>query len=309
MYSDKGGPLQRLPRDVLTPHSLRARIAYLSQSSIFLVSNATPSLYLIELHHSRIALRQMELQKIPPSLTIDEIIERCRAPGDYLIAGKGFSNHVVHIDQNWVVKNSVTPSRAEARAQHAARQLLDLSLVYVPQVYSYFEHNGHGYIVMEHVLGHRCAVLSDPQLVKLRTMIDHLHSHTRLLPGTLGGGRPDGMVFENYDPQVGNKSISEWFSIWSRGEVVLTDLPQVLCHLDLAPRNIIWKSDGIPCLLDWASAGYYPRALELSSQLLMEGREGAFNKQLIEALSPTEAEETFSSAVLHMWSLTQIYSR
>lgn len=139
-------------------------------------------------------------------------------------------------------------------------------------------------------------------------MIEHLHSHKWPLPGSLGGGRPDGMLFENYDPLVRNDNVSEWFSIWSRGEVTLMGARQVLCHLDLAPRNIIEKSDGIPCLLDWASAGFYPRALELSSQLLMEGRDGAFNEQVIHALCCKEAEKTLSIAVLLVWQSSQRYA-
>lgn len=109
----------------------------------------------------------MEPPKKPPSLTNDQIIQRCRDPGEYLFAGKGFSNHVVYIDRNWVVKDSAHPSWSEAQAQQAARRLLDPSLVYVPQVYSDFEHNTHGYIIMERVPRDCCPALSDSQLCQV----------------------------------------------------------------------------------------------------------------------------------------------
>lgn len=62
--------------------------------------------------------------------------------------------------------------------------------------------------------------------------------------------------------------------------------PFVLCHLDIAPRNIIWCDDGCICLLDWASAGFYPRLLEYVSLHLQK------DQKLLNALGfITENEE------------------
>lgn len=36
-----------------------------------------------------------------------------------------------------------------------------------------------------------------------------------------------------------------------------------MCHLDIAPRNLLYLADGSVCLLDWATAGFYPRFFEV----------------------------------------------
>ena len=48
----------------------------------------------------------------------------------------------------------------------------------------------------------------------------------------------------------------------------------VLCHLDVAPRNILWQEDGSICLLDWEYAGFYLRVLEICAQRVLFGRNG-----------------------------------
>jgi len=37
------------------------------------------------------------------------------------------------------------------------------------------------------------------------------------------------------------------------------------CHLDLSRRNILLREDGTLVLLDWADAGFYPKALQIWS--------------------------------------------
>jgi len=53
------------------------------------------------------------------------------------------------------------------------------------------------------------------------------------------------------------------------------DLKLVLCHLDIAPRNILWldEDDGALCIVDWASAGYYPRIFEWCSLDILRGKD------------------------------------
>lgn len=41
-------------------------------------------------------------------------------------------------------------------------------------------------------------------------------------------------------------------------------IPLVLCHMDLTPRNIMELSDGSICILDWASARFYPHVFEVA---------------------------------------------
>jgi thiamine kinase-like enzyme len=60
----------------------------------------------------------------------------------------------------------------------------------------------------------------------------------------------------------------------------------VLCHLDIAPRNILWREDGSICFLDWASAGFYPRSFEFAAQNYLLGFEKNFNQMLMDAIMP-----------------------
>lgn len=65
----------------------------------------------------------------------------------------------------------------------------------------------------------------------------------------------------------------------------------VLCHLDVAPRNILWLEDDSTCFLDWASARFYPRLFEVSAQRILLGKEGTFNKIALDSLGALSYEE------------------
>ena len=82
----------------------------------------------------------------------------------------------------------------------------------------------------------------------------------------------------------------------------------MLCHLDIAPRNILWLEDGSLCLIDWASAGYYPRLFEFCAQWVVEGKDGNFNYlllKLMDALSDREIAQ--KEAILCAWRNIQKY--
>jgi hypothetical protein len=76
-------------------------------------------------------------------------------------------------------------------------------------------------------------------------------------------------------------------------------------RIDIAPRNILWQEDGSLCLVDWASAGYYPRIFEFCAQWIIEGKEGKFNKLLdsMESLSDRELAQKVS--ILRAWRNSQ----
>jgi len=70
----------------------------------------------------------------------------------------------------------------------------------------------------------------------------------------------------------------------------LTDTEIVLCHLDATPRNILLKGDSV-WLLDWASAGFYPRAFEYCAIRLncgINGQDSAYAIMLEDAISAIE---------------------
>lgn len=64
----------------------------------------------------------------------------------------------------------------------------------------------------------------------------------------------------------------------------------VLCHLDLAPRNIIKLEDGSLCLLDWASAGFYPRFFEACLLRIMEHSHGDYEIALLDRITKLTAD-------------------
>ena len=55
--------------------------------------------------------------------------------------------------------------------------------------------------------------------------------------------------------------------MWQGERISLQEEKFVFCHLDTALKNMLYLPDGPICLLDWASAGYYPRYFELAAHL------------------------------------------
>lgn len=60
--------------------------------------------------------------------------------------------------------------------------------------------------------------------------------------------------------------------------------PLILCHLDLADRNVIYGNDGSVCILDWSSAGFYPQSLEIAALHLNDFNGDQLVIQIIHAL-------------------------
>jgi len=80
-------------------------------------------------------------------------------------------------------------------------------------------------------------------------------------------------------------------------------------RIDIAPRNILWQEDGSLCLVDWASAGYYPRIFEFCAQWIIEGKEGKFNKLLLDSMeSLPDRELAQKVSILRAWRNSQKYS-
>jgi thiamine kinase-like enzyme len=83
----------------------------------------------------------------------------------------------------------------------------------------------------------------------------------------------------------------------------------VLCHLDIAPRNILLCDDGEIFVLDWASVGFYPRIFELCSQMIMGRKDGKFNSLVLNAMQdPDEDERSQLELLLMAWRGMQRYS-
>lgn len=249
--------------------------------------------------------------------TDTELIKYCANPprGCYL-GGSPYGNKVVRISSQAVVKFGVGVTEAEAINQSKAYELVDPRVVRIPKVHRYFADNEcRGYIVMDFVEGEILEPLEDPiQVMKLASILDHLASFRRIVPGPSAYGPPCGLLFfpdEGEVPFTDVKDLEQWWNsrlLPGESAAKLQGLELVLCHLDVAPRNVLWREGEAPCLIDWASAGYYPRAFEFCAQLIVEGKDGRFNRLLLDAMTKLECVESEQIApVLQAWSNMQRY--
>ena len=71
-----------------------------------------------------------------------------------------------------------------------------------------------------------------------------------------------------------------------------------LCHLDIAPRDIIWLDDDSMCLLDWECAGFYPRLFEVYLLRIDSGKDGEFNRLLFESLKALTIEKEVQAELI-----------
>jgi Phosphotransferase enzyme family len=249
--------------------------------------------------------------------TEQDLIEYCaNPPHDCILGGAPYGNKVVQISSKTVIKFGVGVTEAEAVNQSKAYELLDPKVVRIPKVHRYFSDNeDRGYIVMDLVEGEVLEPLEDPTRVRtVAGILDHLASFRQNVPGPLNHGPPCGLLFfpdEEEVPFTDVKDLEQWWNcrlLPGECAINLQGLDLVLCHLDVAPRNILWRDGEAPCLVDWASAGYYPRVFESCAQLIVEGKDGRFNRLLLDAMTKLECVESRQIAlVLQAWSNMQRY--
>lgn len=205
------------------------------------------------------------------------IIQYCRSRlEDQLLGGSWHGNRVVKLpDCDKVVKFGNWVSSHEAENQRRAYERVDANIVAIPQVHEFFQDDeGWGYIVMDFIEGEIINALSDDHFQRLANVLEHFTSITDTAPGSLGGGPSMGLLWpDTNDLTIKSiKEVERWFNsrLPRQDKVHFEPSPFVLCHLDICPRNIIWLDNGRVCLLDWASAGFYPRLLEFASQFYQE---------------------------------------
>lgn len=180
----------------------------------------------------------------------------------------------------------------EASNQREAFRLLDPTIIRVPRVYHFFTHDDTGYLVMEYIDSQEAeTVWDDDTAGTLSRALKHLHSFEGCYPGPAGGGVSAGILWEDpeepsFDTKADLQSYLNSRLVNSKHQFNLLedDTPLVFCHLDVAPRNIKLLPNGVVCLLDWASAGYYPRYFELAALRHNDGHERSEAKycQLLE---------------------------
>ncbi|EXJ84284.1 hypothetical protein A1O3_04951 [Capronia epimyces CBS 606.96] len=186
----------------------------------------------------------------------------------------------------------------------------------------------YGYIVMEYMHGERRKAKSSSESAKSinihdesterKKSTDHMkgerkksssestniHALSRILqhfasikgpnPGSLTGGASDSSLFGETRPTFTSvEELERWFNRRlldpdPTAHVSFAGQDLVLCHLDLFPRNILWLEGQPPCVLDWATAGFFPRILERCSQLFSSSSD-EYKSLFDQPLSPSEA--------------------
>ena len=248
--------------------------------------------------------------------TIDVLVAVCSSPSCETLgeAPEGSGRRIVRISEQAVVKFGIGVTECEANNQSGAYLLLDPRVVRVPQVYRFFTKGQYGYIVMEYIKGRVLTPLEDPNLIrKVASTLAHMAEISRRVPGPVRSGVPRGLLWpENEDLSFKNVlDVEKYFNSRLRlggARLVFGQCSVVLCHLDIAPRNILWQEDGSICLLDWEYAGFYPRILEICVQLIIFGRDGDFNRILLQHMPRmTEEEERQAKLIMQAYHNGQRY--
>lgn len=244
--------------------------------------------------------------------TNDELMAACSDEAyEALGTVETIGRRVVKISEQAVIKNSIAVTEAEANNLKMAYRLLDPNIVRVPRVYRFFTdgkrkwYGERGYLVMEFIKGRVIDPLEDPELIR---RIAHATAHFAeipgRIPGPLGGGGSRGLLWPLGDTILINstRELERFYN--SRlgpdsARLTLTSYQLVLCHLDIAPRNILWLDDNSFCLVDWESAGFYPRFFEICVQRVNYRKDGDFNRLLLESMEGlNEKEEADAMLIL-----------
>lgn len=196
----------------------------------------------------------------------------------------GGNRVVKHPEHDIVVKYGRGVIREEAEAQRHALTILDPAIVYVPQVYGFFyDDKGQiGHLIMEKVDGLPVEGDCHTHITAIGAAVNHLQSLSRAFPGPLHSGEPQGVLWENGSPVTNNKvqDLEAWINMWQDESISLQGEKFVLCHLDTALKNMLYMHSGQICLLDWASAGYFPRYFEVAAHLKKGNPDQAVEKLL-----------------------------
>ena len=248
--------------------------------------------------------------------TVDALVALCSSGSCKRLgeAPEGSGRSVVKISEQVVIKFGLRVTESEANNQREAYRLLDPSIVRVPQVYRFFTKGQRGYLAMEYIKGQVLSPLKDHRLVhRVARILAHLEEITSRIPGPPRSGVPRGLFWpENEELSFRNiLDIERYFNsrlVHGGARLHFGQCKIVLCHLDVSPRNILWQEDGSICLLDWECAGYYPRVLEVCAQRIIFGKDGDFNRILLEHMADlTEEEEVQAELIMQAYSNGQKY--
>lgn len=174
-------------------------------------------------------------------------------------------------------------SAGEAATQNYAYRHVNHRIVRVPRVYRYFQDKSDplwpmvGYLFMEYTPGQSLRDLGvhDNGHIsnRLAVVVTHLQEMkcTNGRPGPVGGDMPRGYLWGDDGAKTTFRSIHA-LNLWLNkrlkliGRTIdLSPYPLVFCHTDFSCRNVLLMKDDSICLLDWDSAGFFPRFYEMAA--------------------------------------------
>ncbi|KAG4436696.1 hypothetical protein IFR05_007810 [Cadophora sp. M221] len=228
----------------------------------------------------------------------DEIAAYRSNPNHTSLSEICYDNHVVKLSEEAVVKFGIGVKEEEAKSLKRAYELVGHDIVRVPFVYRFFIRAKQGYIVMEYMQGRVIKPVEEHGLIeRIADILAYLTTIRGSIPGPLGGGVSSGILWSEHSEEPLLHSVEEmesWFNRRLRkadAKLRFRESALVMCHLDKAPRNSLLLEDGAICLLDWASAGFYPRVFEECAIRITRGLRDYFDEDAIKLRDLTEKEE------------------
>lgn len=203
--------------------------------------------------------------------TIDDLVGRCQSSGCEILCAISGGTSVVKISDHAVIKFGQGITEDEWLIHKKAFDMIDRRRIRVPQPYRYFARDEIGYLVMEYLDGKPVNPLDSSYSTAVSAIFSHLWEISCDTPGSLSGGASRGVLWSDYHDFVprATSDLEAYFNVRLPSIVEtrldLSTLKFVLCHGDLAARNILTLHDGSICLIDWATAGFYPRIFDICS--------------------------------------------
>lgn len=231
----------------------------------------------------------------------DAIVRECSSESHILLSHPHVAVKVIRMN-DFAVKFGASVRDCEASRQQEVRERLQLEddqadevrpthNIYVPRVHHFFKRDRIGYLVQEYIEECQKSTFDDEDVATITKCVAFLHTLEENEPRPLGHGPAEGLLWpDDHMPRLTNRAELAEFVRERAGPKrvpVRIEPPFALCHLDIALRNIIFMADGRIAIIDWASAGYYPRIFEIAAFHENNGagaEEAAFCKRIAERL-------------------------
>lgn len=221
-------------------------------------------------------------------------------------------NRLVRLTDTIIIKFGFDVTLPEVVTQQYVWEYTDRNIFHVPEPYRFFQEGCIGYFVMEYINGismssylenakpteQEAAVHS---IVKALDHLTNIPVPDRQGPGPLSNGPPrgylwsDGGIISSFNtiPELENWLNQLLESYQPNEKMEYFDFKKeklVMCHTDLAPRNILRTAGGQIAILDWGFAGFYPPIFEIYAFRTRIDREPVF-RQILDQLGQEQEDQ------------------